>query len=112
MSNGQPVDDWGSSLGPSVYLAVIAIIANTLLAVALAEGLSVLHAFAPSGSPESKSLSGSEQCPLQYPRNVAASNGAASTRRIFRGRSIFSSTGVRNGETDAGIHPDFAGILI
>ena len=39
MSDGQPVDNWGKSLGPSVYLAVIAIIANTLLAVALAEGL-------------------------------------------------------------------------
>lgn len=39
MSDGQPVDDWGNSLAPSVYLAVIAIIANTLLAVAFAEGL-------------------------------------------------------------------------
>lgn len=38
-SNNQPVREWGNNIAVSVYLSILSVIANTLLTVALAEGL-------------------------------------------------------------------------
>lgn len=40
-SHKQPLDDWGYGIAPSVYLAILSVIANALSAYALANGLEI-----------------------------------------------------------------------
>jgi hypothetical protein len=40
-SHKQPLDEWGYGIAPSVYLAIVSVVANTLTGYALANGLEI-----------------------------------------------------------------------